>query len=70
MAVPQPSGKAGLEQAFGLFSEVSERLADSYRLLESRVAQLTQELAEARAISAREQGENGRLNNRLEMIIL
>lgn len=65
MAVPQPSRHTELEQAFGLFSEVSERLSHSYQLLETRVAQLTRELEEARAGQARSHSESERLANRL-----
>lgn len=65
MAVPQPNRQTELEQAFGLFSEVSERLSHSYRRLETRVAQLTRELEEARAGQARSDSESERLANRL-----
>lgn len=69
MAVPQPSRKTDLEEAFGLFRDVSERLADSYRLLEMRVATLSEELAQTRAEREREQSENGRLTNRFEHLL-
>jgi len=69
MAVPQPSRKTELEEAFGLFRDVSARLADSYHLLEMRVAQLNDELAQTRAEREREQSENGRLANRFEHLI-
>ena len=38
-----------LEDAFQLFNQFSEKLADSYSELESQVVQLTKELAEARS---------------------
>lgn len=42
------SDEGQLEDAFLLFNQLSEKLADSYGDLESQVAQLSQELAEAR----------------------
>jgi two-component system sensor histidine kinase FlrB len=65
MAVPRPSRSHELEQAFGVFSQVSDRLAASYQTLELRVAQLSDELSAARAAQARSQDESGRLANRL-----
>lgn len=69
MAVPHPSQPGGLEEAFGLFTEVSEQLSASYRQLEARVAQLTEELAEARAARERSHDESGRLANRLQHLL-
>ena len=37
-----------LEQAFGVFNELSERLTTAYEQLEGRVADLTEGLARAR----------------------
>jgi two-component system sensor histidine kinase FlrB len=65
MAVPQSSRHTELEQAFDLFSQVSERLSHSYRELETRVAQLTGELEQARCAHARSHSESERLGNRL-----
>jgi len=65
MPAPQPSRHTELEQAFGLFSEVSERLSRSYRQLETRVTQLTAELEQTRAAHARSHSESERLGNRL-----
>ncbi len=46
---PAPGGeRQRLEQAFGLFNELSERLTGAYGQLEHRVAELTAELAQAR----------------------
>jgi two-component system sensor histidine kinase FlrB len=69
MLSPHSSRNAELEEAFGVFSQVSERLASSYQALEARIAQLTEELAQTRSERAREQDENGRLANRLEHLL-
>ena len=69
MVSPSPRRNAELEEAFGVFSQVSEQLASSYQALEARVAQLTDELAEARAERVQEQGKNGRLANRIEHLL-
>jgi two-component system, sensor histidine kinase FlrB len=69
MASPHPRPNAELEEAFGVFSQVSERLASSYQALEARITQLTEELAETRSERAREQDKNGRLANRLEHLL-
>jgi two-component system sensor histidine kinase FlrB len=69
MVVPNPRQNTGLEEAFGVFSQVSERLASSYQALEARIAQLNDELAVARSERVQEQGENGRLSNRIEHLL-
>ena len=69
MVSPNPRRDAGLEEAFGVFSQVSEQLASSYQALEARVAQLTGELAQARSERVQEQGKNGRLANRIEHLL-
>ena len=69
MVSPNPRRDAGLEEAFGVFSQVSEQLASSYQALEARVAQLTDELAQARSERVQEQGKNGRLTNRIEHLL-
>jgi two-component system sensor histidine kinase FlrB len=69
MASPHPRPNAELEEAFGVFSQVSERLASSYQALETRITQLTDELAQSRSERAREQDKNGRLANRLEHLL-
>jgi len=69
MVVPNPRPNTGLEEAFGVFSQVSERLASSYQALEARIAQLNDELAVARSERVQEQGENGRLSNRIEHLL-
>jgi two-component system sensor histidine kinase FlrB len=69
MVSPNPRRNAELEEAFGVFSQVSERLASSYQALEARITQLTEELAQTRSERAREQDKNGRLANRLEHLL-
>lgn len=69
MAVPSPQRTNDLEEAFGAFQRVSENLSASYRALEQRVADLTEELRLAHAANAREQGESGRLANRLSHLL-
>jgi two-component system sensor histidine kinase FlrB len=69
MVSSNPRRDAGLEEAFGVFSQVSEQLANSYQALEARVAQLTDELAQARSERVQEQGKNGRLTNRIEHLL-
>ena len=69
MAVPSPQRPHDLEAAFGAFQRVSENLSASYRALERRVADLTEELRLAQAANAREQGESGRLANRLAHLL-
>ncbi len=58
-----------LHKAFHAFSELSERLTDSYRLLEERVAVLTEELAAARSERLRQLAEKERLANRLQQLL-
>lgn len=69
MAVPRSSQTSDLQEAFGVFSQVSERLSASYQALEMRVVQLTEELERAQVLRAREQDANGRLANRLTHLL-
>lgn len=69
MVVPSPKRTNDLEEAFGAFQRVSENLSASYRALEQRVSDLTEELRLAHAANAREQGESGRLANRLAHLL-
>jgi len=50
---PQPKDDADLRQAFALFSETSEKLAEAYLELQSQVGRLTSELAAANGELAR-----------------
>ena len=58
-----------LHEAFHVFSEISERLTESYRVLEERVAVLTQELAAARSERLQQLAEKERLANRLQQLL-
>ncbi len=58
-----------LEDAFHVFSEVSERLTESYRVLENRVAVLTEELAAARSERLQQLAEKERLAQRLQQLL-
>ncbi|MBX8483946.1 PAS domain-containing protein [Pseudomonas cichorii] len=61
--------RQGLEQAFSLFNQMSSQLADSYGMLETRVAELKGELAEAGAQRMQELAEKERLANRLQNLV-
>lgn len=58
-----------LEDAFHVFSEVSERLAASYQVLERRVTELTDELAAARHERLQQLAEKERIANRLQLLL-
>lgn len=58
-----------LHDAFDTFSALSERLTESYRLLEERVAVLTEELAAARSERLQQLAEKERLANRLQQLL-
>lgn len=58
-----------LHEAFHAFSEMSERLTASYRVLEERVAVLTAELAAARSERLQQLAEKERLANRLQRLL-
>ena len=58
-----------LEEAFAAFNRVSVELDTSYRELQVRVAQLTEELAEARSARLQELAEKERLANRLALLM-
>ena len=61
--------QASLQDAFEVFNEVSQQLADSYRELEHRVVHLDQELECARNDRLRELTEKERVANRLESLL-
>src|SRR3569623_2966549 len=63
------SHSQNLEDAFHIFSQVSERLTESYRLLEQRVAELTDELAAARDERLQQLAEKARLAPRLQTLL-
>lgn len=63
------SPSRGLEQAFGVFNQVSEQLTAAYHALEERTARLSAELAAARSERLRQLAEKERLANRLEALL-
>ena len=68
--IPQLANRSqNLEDAFHIFSQVSERLADSYQLLEKRVTDLTDELAATRHERLQQLAEKERLANRLQLLL-
>jgi len=67
-ASPQLAGEQ-LEAAFHLFNRLSQQLTQSYGELETQVAQLSAELAEARHERLKQLAEKERLANRLETLL-
>jgi len=63
------SQQAELKNAFEAFNEMSQQLADSYRVLENKVVHLDQELACAHNDRLRELTEKERVANRLESLL-
>lgn len=60
---------ADLQQAFVTFSQVSEQLSESYQMLESRVIELSGELATVSEQRMRELSEKERLADQLESLL-
>lgn len=58
-----------LRSAFELFNQMSEQLADSYHLLENRVAELNEELSSLSDRRLAELAEKEKLANRLESLL-
>lgn len=58
-----------MQQAFDLFNEMSRQLSDSYSVLESRVAELNQELTSVSDKRIQELAEKEKLAHRLESLI-
>lgn len=58
-----------LKNAFELFNQMSEQLADSYHLLENRVAELNEELSSLSDRRLQELAEKEKLANRLESLL-
>lgn len=63
------SQQAELKNAFEAFNEMSQQLADSYRVLENKVVHLDQELASAHNDRLRELTEKERVANRLQSLL-
>jgi two-component system sensor histidine kinase FlrB len=64
-----PQQRKQLEDAFQVFNQVSEQLADSYHQLQQRVHELNNELASARDERLRQLAEKERLANRLAQLL-
>ncbi|XVN20922.1 ATP-binding protein [Pseudomonas corrugata] len=69
MPSAEQASRAGLEQAFSLFNQMSSQLTDSYSLLEARVTELKGELAVVSAQRMQELAEKERLANRLQNLL-
>ena len=70
MATPHANQSAQqLEHAFGVFNDLSERLADAYGALERRVAQLGDELALSRRERQVERQQKEHLADQLEVLL-
>ena len=73
MPSPQPAplapGAQDLEQAFGVFNELSERLTTAYGQLETRVALLSDELACSRRERLNERVEKEHLADQLGVLL-
>jgi two-component system sensor histidine kinase FlrB len=69
MTAENPQQRKQLEDAFLVFNQVSEQLADSYQQLQQRVHQLSNELAAARDERLRQLAEKERLAHRLAQLL-
>jgi two-component system sensor histidine kinase FlrB len=69
MTAESPQQRKQLEDAFQVFNQVSEQLADSYQQLQQRVHQLSTELAAARDERLKQLAEKERLANRLAQLL-
>ncbi len=65
----EQASRAGLEQAFALFNQMSTQLSDSYNLLEARVTELKGQLALVSAQRMQELAEKERLAHRLQSLL-
>ncbi|AYC32523.1 PAS domain-containing protein [Pseudomonas cavernae] len=68
-AAAELASRAGLEQAFALFNQMSNQLSDSYNLLEARVVELKGQLALVSAQRMQELAEKERLAHRLQSLL-
>ena len=71
-SLPAPleqASRAGLEQAFALFNQMSNQLSESYSLLEARVNELKGQLALVSAQRMQELAEKERLAHRLQSLL-
>jgi two-component system sensor histidine kinase FlrB len=65
----EQASRAGLEQAFALFNQMSNQLSESYSLLEARVSELKGQLALVSAQRMQELAEKERLAHRLQSLL-
>ena len=65
----EQASRAGLEQAFALFNQMSNQLSESYSLLEARVNELKGQLALVSAQRMQELAEKERLAHRLQSLL-
>ena len=69
MITGAPLNQSQLEDAFQVFNQVSEQLADSYQQLQEQVQHLSSELATARTERMRQLAEKELLANRLSQLL-
>ena len=65
----EQASRAGLEQAFALFNQMSTQLSESYSMLEARVSELKGQLALVSAQRMQELAEKERLAHRLQSLL-
>ncbi|MCZ4321794.1 sensor histidine kinase [Pseudomonas anguilliseptica] len=65
----EQASRAGLEQAFALFNQMSTQLSTSYSMLEARVTELKGQLALVSAQRMQELAEKERLAHRLQSLL-
>ncbi len=58
-----------LQQAFSFFNETSSQLAESYRHLEGRVAQLSEELQHTKKEKSQVQQQHQKINDRMQALL-
>jgi two-component system sensor histidine kinase FlrB len=68
-ASAEQTSRAGIEQAFSVFNQMSTQLSSSYSMLEARVTELKGELALVSAQRMEELAEKERLANRLQSLL-
>lgn len=68
-ALVEQASRAGLEQAFALFNQMSTQLSTSYSMLEARVTELKGQLALVSAQRMQELAEKERLAHRLQSLL-
>jgi two-component system sensor histidine kinase FlrB len=68
-ASAEQANRAGLEQAFSLFNQMSTQLSSSYSMLEARVTELKGQLALVSAQRMLELAEKERIANRLQSLL-